>query len=116
LEYLHSTLFDGPYKDMWKKWESVERRPQSSQCGVRKGLPLRTLTKKVGKHRFRGRTVIAVDRHLNEENHLRKKDERRHNIEHSMKMFGERYLRGVTRAEIEEYCKYISRYVSRKTI
>uniref|UniRef100_W6NG40 Uncharacterized protein LOC100906578 n=1 Tax=Haemonchus contortus TaxID=6289 RepID=W6NG40_HAECO len=26
LEYLHSTWFDGPYKDMWNKWELVDLR------------------------------------------------------------------------------------------
>nr|CDJ88306.1 unnamed protein product [Haemonchus contortus] len=26
LEYLHSTWFDGPYKDLWNKWELVDRR------------------------------------------------------------------------------------------
>ncbi|KAK6045544.1 hypothetical protein COOONC_16951 [Cooperia oncophora] len=26
LEYLHTTWFDGPYKDMWNKWEIVDIR------------------------------------------------------------------------------------------
>ncbi|XGW34370.1 hypothetical protein V3C99_018330, partial [Haemonchus contortus] len=113
-------------KDMWIKWELVDLRTTNIaeayhnrlNVGFGRDHPdLRTLTEKLEYIDFEAkRSVQWVREHPNEEKHLRKKDnERRQNIENSMERFGERYLRGVTRAEIEEYCKYMSRYVSGKT-
>ncbi|XGW34745.1 hypothetical protein V3C99_018621, partial [Haemonchus contortus] len=127
LEYLHSTWFDGPYKDMWNKWELVDLRTTNiaeayhNRLNVEFGRDhpdLRTLIEKLKYIDFEAKCSLQwIREHPNEEKHLRKRDrERRQNIENSMKSFGERYLRGVTRAQIEEYCKYMSRYVSGKTI
>uniref|UniRef100_A0A7I4YCF8 MULE domain-containing protein n=1 Tax=Haemonchus contortus TaxID=6289 RepID=A0A7I4YCF8_HAECO len=127
LEYLHSTWFDGPYKDLWNKWELVDLRTTNiaeayhNRLNVEFGRDhpdLRTLIEKLKYIDFEAKCSLQwIREHPNEEKHLRKRDrERRQNIETSMKSFGERYLRGVTRAQIEEYCKYMSRYVSGKTI
>nr|CDJ91482.1 unnamed protein product [Haemonchus contortus] len=100
-EYLHSTWFDGPYKDMWNKWELVDLKTANIAEAYHKRLnvefgrdhpDLRTLIEKLKYIEFEAKCSLQWIR------------------------FGERYLRGVTGAEIEEYCEYMSRYVSGKTI
>ncbi|KAK6034266.1 hypothetical protein COOONC_28240 [Cooperia oncophora] len=90
LEYLHTTWFDGPYKDMWNKWEIVDIRTTNTaeayKCHIRKG-PLIEQLKYID---FEAHCTLRwIREHPNEEKHLRKRDrERRENIERSMKRFG----------------------------
>ncbi|XGW33485.1 hypothetical protein V3C99_017699 [Haemonchus contortus] len=128
LKYLHSTWFDGPYKDIWNKWGLVDLRTTNIAEAYHNRLnvvfgkdhpDMRSLIEKLKYIDFEAmRTLQWISDHPNEEKHLRKRDrDRREKIETSMKRFGEQYqLRGVTRAELEGYCKYMSRYVSGKTI
>ncbi|KAK6036234.1 hypothetical protein COOONC_26261, partial [Cooperia oncophora] len=67
---------------------------------------LRTLLEKLKYIDFEAKCTLRTPM---KKKHLRKRDrERRENIERSMKRFGDIYRsRGVTTAEIEDYCKYM---------
>ncbi|KAK6040569.1 hypothetical protein COOONC_21927 [Cooperia oncophora] len=124
---IHATWFDGPYKDMWNKWEIVDIRTTNIAEAFHNRLnitfgrdhpDLRTLLEKLKYIDFEAKCTLRWMREHPRRKASQEADrERRENIERSMKRFGDIYRsRGVTTAEIEDYCKYMARYVSGKTI
>ncbi|KIH53498.1 hypothetical protein ANCDUO_16373 [Ancylostoma duodenale] len=128
LAYLHETWLTGPFKDLWCKFGIYVLRTTNTAEAYHRKLkevfkcahpPLATLIKALRRLDLQSRCkLLHKEKNPNAEKQLRAQDRRRReNVEQCMRRFNGRYqTRGATNAEIERYCKKMSRFISNKAI
>ncbi|KAL6730042.1 hypothetical protein Aduo_001038 [Ancylostoma duodenale] len=118
----------GPFKDLWCKFGIYVLRTTNTAEAYHRKLkevfkcahpPLATLIKALRRLDLQSRCkLLHKEKNPNAEKQLRAQDRRRReNVEQCMRRFNGRYhTRGATNAEIERYCKKMSRFISNKAI
>ncbi|EYC28699.1 hypothetical protein Y032_0007g3367 [Ancylostoma ceylanicum] len=127
LKYLEETWYTGMFADLWNKFDVEELRTTNlaeayhNQLNTLMDGDHPTLTRLIEVLRDleseAESALIRLQQVPSHTKYIRTKDrERRENIAHEMRTFSARYPQGVTRSEIEQFCRTMSRYVSNKTI
>ncbi|EYC22299.1 hypothetical protein Y032_0017g3270 [Ancylostoma ceylanicum] len=128
LDYLRDTWLTGTFKDLWCKFGIYTLRTTNTAESYHRKLqelfkcahpPLATLVKTLREIDLHARCKLMYkERHPNEGKRLRARDRRRRErVERCMRRFNGRYqTRGATNAEVETYCKRMSRFIACKAI
>ncbi|CAJ0588990.1 unnamed protein product [Cylicocyclus nassatus] len=127
LNYLTSTWLTGPFEDLWCKWGITDLRTTNLAEAFHNKLnatftgdhpDMRTLLEKLRTLDLEAKCNLRwSEMNPGVDKRIRRRDlERRQSVEESMARFDAAYRAGATVAQIEKFCRDMSRFISGKTV